>query len=220
MLTDMWWKIGFNRPLRSFKNVHRDEAMIVCGCGQSAAVFDRPVGVRTIGVNDFGRKFDPDYLLVIDAPDKFPPDRYRYIVNSGARYIFSDQSYRPQRSKLVRFQIRRSTEPNLDDPDALYYIDQPVTSPFMAVCLAAHMGASWIGMIGVDFSDHRFFDQSGPHILVQYLDGIDRRFQLLNDSLRRRGVALYNLSLESRLRSVPKLPLEEFLRISRVELAS
>jgi hypothetical protein len=203
----------FFRPplrLRDFRNIHAREAIIVCGCGVSARRFDKPGFARTIGVNDFGRRFDPDYLLVIDASKKFAPDRYTYIENSGARYVFSDHRHRLLRSQLVHLTIFRCAQPNLDNPNALYFIGKPVTSPFMAVALAAHMGAGLIGMIGVDFAENHFFAQSGPHILTPHLDGIERRFSLLASALSCRGVNFYNLSKDSRLRSVPKMALEDF----------
>ena len=197
--------------LRDFRNIHAREAIIVCGCGMSAADFARPRLVRTIGVNDFGRKFDPDYLLVIDARRSFPPDRYTYIQNSRARFVFSDHPHRLRYSRLVRFPMRRSPQPNLENPDALYFTDKPVTSPYMGVALAAQMGSRLIGMIGVDFTEHHFFASSGTHALTRHLDGIDRRFAQLTAELSHHGVQLFNLSPNSRLRSVPGMEVNDFL---------
>lgn len=198
--------------LRDFRNIHPREAVIVCGCGISAADFARPSSVRTIGVNDFGRKFDPDYLLVIDARRSFPQDRYTHIQNSRARFVFSDHPHRLRYSRLVRFPMRRSPQPNLENPDALYFVDKPVTSPYIGVALAAQMGSPLIGMIGVDFDQHHFFAPSGPHTLTRHLDGIERRFALLTAELSRHGVQLFNLSPHSRLQSVPKMAASDFLR--------
>ncbi|MGA2890030.1 MAG: hypothetical protein ABSE51_18445 [Terracidiphilus sp.] len=208
----------FLRPpirLHDFKNIHSHEAIIICGCGVSAREFDKPDFARTIGVNDFGRRFDPDYLLVIDAKKKFPPDRYRYIENSRALFVFSDHRHRLEHSRLVHLPLQKSAQPKLDNPNALYAIGKPITSPFIAVALAAHMGARLIGMIGVDFTKNHFFDESGLHILTPQLEGIDKRFSLLSAALSCQGVDFYNLSKASALCSVPKMSMDEFVHSAR-----
>jgi hypothetical protein len=197
-------------PFRSFKDVHRGKAIIVCGCGQSALNFKRPASALTIGVNDFGRKFDPDYLLVMDPPGTFTPARFHYIENSRARYVFSDQYFDLKCSKLVRFKLHQVAKPKFDDPNSLFYIDKPITSPFMAVNLAAHMGAGLIGLIGVDYTENHFFAATGSHVLTPHLEGIDRRFFLLLDALQNLGIKFFNLSPESLLRSVPKISINDF----------
>ncbi len=197
-------------PLRSFKDVHQGKAFIVCGCGQSAGNFKKPTSALTIGVNDFGRNFDPDYLLVMDPPKTFTPERFHYIENSRARYVFSDQYFDLRRSQLVRFKLRQAAKPQFDDPNWLFYIDKPITSPFMAVTLAAHMGAGLIGLIGVDYTENHFFAATGTHVLTPHLAGIDRRFLLLLNALQSLGIKFFNLSPESLLRSVPKISMNDF----------
>ena len=64
-------------------------------------------------------------------------------------------------------------------------------SPYVAVCLAAYMGARRIGLIGVDFTEHHFFATTGKHPLACRLAQIDREYRALADALRgsRRRVA-------------------------------
>jgi hypothetical protein len=63
---------------------HAGEAILVCGCGSSLATLRLPPGVPTIGVNDIGRLFDPDYLVVVNPPRQFSGDRFRFVRESRA----------------------------------------------------------------------------------------------------------------------------------------
>jgi cellulose synthase/poly-beta-1,6-N-acetylglucosamine synthase-like glycosyltransferase len=196
--------------LSDFKGIHYGEAMVVCGLGRSICSFEHPERFRTIGVNDIGRAFQPSYLLVMDNPSTFGPERFRFIRDSGAEYIFADHDLGIQRDTIVRFPIRKNPEPQLDDPDALYYIGSPPTSPFLALCLAAHMGAKAIGLIGVDFTDGHFFAADGAHKLRPSLLGINRRFYLLGSALLDRGIKIFNLSVESKISAFPRLTADQF----------
>lgn len=42
-----------------FRDFHKDETIIVCGCGESLHELTDPGCFITIGVNDVGRLFDP-----------------------------------------------------------------------------------------------------------------------------------------------------------------
>lgn len=201
--------------LRDFHGLHYGEAIVVCGLGASIKSFADPQRFRTIGVNDIGRALTPDYLFVMDAPKSFPPERFRYIQESSARYVFTDHDLGLRRDHVVTFPIRSSPVPRFDDPDALYLIGRPPTSPFLALCLAAHMGAKAIGIVGVDFTNGHFFADDGPHKLSGGLRGIDRRFYALSSALLDRGVKVFNLSAESRLSAFPRLTPDEFFDVQR-----
>jgi len=45
--------------------------MLVCGCGDSLNQLDNPKQFLTIGVNDVGRRFQPDYLIVVNPCRQF-----------------------------------------------------------------------------------------------------------------------------------------------------
>ena len=96
------------RSLADFRDRHHGEAIIVCGCGQSLNDLPKPPGCVTIGVNDVGRRFDPTYLVVVNPPRQFSGDRFRYVENSRARFLFT------QRDDLGMVQppiVRISTRP-------------------------------------------------------------------------------------------------------------
>jgi hypothetical protein len=48
--------------LVDFRNVHRGETILVCGCGESLNLVQHPERHVTIGVKDVGRRSTPDYL--------------------------------------------------------------------------------------------------------------------------------------------------------------
>jgi uncharacterized Rossmann fold enzyme len=91
-------------------------------------------------------------------------------------------------------------------------IDHFVNSPYVATILAYKLGATNIGLIGVDFTDGHFYNTSdGPHpvIKVNYLKRVNNSYQILRSELEKRGVKLYNLSKTSRL-DIPKITLSDF----------
>jgi hypothetical protein len=196
--------------LSDFRGIHHGEAIVVCGLGNSVRSFGDPYRFRTIGVNDIERAFTPTYMFCMDAPKSFAPDRLHYIQSSQASYIFTDHDLAIERPNIVRFPIRRSDTPCLDDVNTLYYTGRPITSPYIALCLAAHMGAKAVGLIGVDFTAGHFFAADGNHKLTDMVPGIDRRFYRLGVDLLGRGVKVFNLSAESRLRAFPRLTPDEF----------
>jgi hypothetical protein len=201
--------------LSDFWGIHYGEAIVVCGLGNSINSFRDPHRFRTVGVNDIGRAFTPDYLFCMDARSAFPRDRLGYIQESRAQYIFTNRDLGFSRDNVVPLSIRKADSPRLDDPDALYHIGSPTTSPFMALCLAAHMGAKAIGLTGVDFTNGHFFAADGVHKLAGALPGIDERFFLLGSALLERGVKVFNLSAESKLRAFPRLSVDQFYALQQ-----
>jgi Glycosyl transferase family 2 len=201
--------------LSDFKGIHHGEAMVVCGLGNSVRHVGDPHRFRTIGVNDIERAFTPTYMFCMDAPKSFSPERLRYVQHSRARYIFTDHDLGIKGENIVRFPIRRRETPYLDDANALYFTGRPITSPYIALSLAAHMGAKAIGLIGVDFTLGHFFAADGNHKLTNMLPGIDKRFYDLGLEMLERGVKVFNLSAESRLRAFPRLTPDEFYELQR-----
>lgn len=177
---------------------------MVCGCGPSLAGFAPSAGQLTIGVNDVGRLFDPDYLVVVNPRSQFKPERWRAIETSGARALFTQLDLGPVRPPVVRFRLGRfggTDEPASTALPALHYTQN---SPYVAVCLAAWMGATPIGLLGVDFTDDHFFGPTGRHALAGRLREIDTQYGALALALQRRGVELVNLSPISRLAALPR----------------
>jgi GT2 family glycosyltransferase/SAM-dependent methyltransferase len=199
--------------LASFRDLHRGESVVVCGCGESLSGLAEPRRFVTVGVNDVGRLFTPNYLVVVNPRNQFAGDRFSFVERTGAEYVFTQLDLGLARAGVIRFRLGSYGGTDLSNPDVLHYTQN---SPYVAMCLAAHMGARRVGLIGVDFTDHHFFARTGRHALTPQLVTIDRQYRRLGDALRARGVEVYNLSAASRLTAFPKLSVEEFAALSGV----
>jgi len=194
--------------IEAFRDRHAGESVIACGCGSSlSSLLPRP-GLVTIGVNDVGRLFDPNYLVVVNPPRQFRGDRFTYVRNSRAQALFTQLELGPVNPPVVRFRFGTYGGIDVGDSDVLHYTQN---SPYVAVCLAAYMGAKRIGLIGVDFTDHHFFAKTGRHPLAGRLPQIECEYGALAGALRERAVELVNLSEVSRLQSLPRMPLAQFI---------
>lgn len=187
--------------LAGYRGCHAGASMVVCGCGPSLGLLADPAAQLTIGVNDVGRLFDPTYLVVLNPPAQFAPDRYEHIRLSRARALFTQLELGPVVPPVVRFRLGRYGGTDDGDGQVLHYTQN---SPYVAVLLAAFMGARRIGLIGVDLTDDHFFGATGRHPLAGRLDSIDAQYAALARALAARGVELVNLSPLSRLRSLPR----------------
>ncbi|MEI7905856.1 MAG: hypothetical protein WCI84_00715, partial [Bacteroidota bacterium] len=190
-----------NLTLAAFRNKHPESTMIVCGCGESLNELTQPERYITIGVNDVGRSFQPNYLVVVNPRSQFSGDRFQYVESSGAEYLFTQLDLGVVRPKLVGFRLGAYAGTDFSSPDVLHYTQN---SPYVALCLAIHLGARRIGMIGVDFTEHHFFAKTGKHKLSNRLDQIDREYLQLAAACRQRGIEVFNLSQRSLLTAFPK----------------
>lgn len=193
--------------LAPWRGAHAGETIVVCGCGASLRELHSPERFVTIGVNDVGRLFDPTYLVVVNPRNQFRGDRFRHVEQSNARRLFTQLDLGPVRPPVVRFRLGRREGTDIGEDAVLHYTQN---SPYVAVCLAALMGARRIGLVGVDFTDHHFFAATGTHSLASRLGQIDREYGALAQALAARGVELVNLSGSSRLQSLPRVRLEAF----------
>jgi hypothetical protein len=191
-----------------FRGRHEGTSFLVCGCGESLNGLTARPDCITIGVNDIGRLLDPEYLVVVNPPAQFSPERYRHIEQSKARTVFSQYPDLPlAHAPLVQFALGTYNGTDFSDPRVLHHTRN---SPYVAIGLAIHMGAKCIGLIGVDFTDNHFFAATGRHPLASVLGQIDREYRNLAAACARVGIAIYNLSPISRLAAFPRRTLEEF----------
>ncbi|HVG32469.1 MAG TPA: hypothetical protein VM911_05290, partial [Pyrinomonadaceae bacterium] len=195
------------RNLSSFRNLHQGSTIVVCGCGESLNELTQPERFITIGVNDVGRLFTPNYLVVVNPRSQFAGDRFRYVETSRAEYVFTQLNLGLARGNVVKFRLGAYGGTSFNGSDVLHYTQN---SPYVAMCLAIYMGAARIGVIGLDFTEHHFFARTGTHALSRQLATIDGQYRRLGESLRERGVEVFNLSRASRLTAFPKMTLEEF----------
>jgi hypothetical protein len=199
-----------NNYLGAYLGRHQGETIVVCGCGESLNTLPLNEKIITIGVNDVGRLFDPTYLVVLNHPRQFKLDRYRYVRDSKASAVFSQLPLKFAHPNIVKIKLGQKGGTDFSRPDALPYTQN---SPYVAIGLAVLMGAKRIGLIGVDFTPNHFFAKTGDHPLQERLAIIDQEFHRLHSALNSQAVELVNLSAKSRLESLPKMTIRQFLKM-------
>lgn len=193
--------------IKEFKDAHKGSKFLVVGCGESAVEADKVSDCIVIGVNDIDRLLAPDYLLVVNARAAFKEDRWAWVDKTRSKYIFSHLPDLPvPKSKLVTFRLGKYRQPTLGKDS----IDYSNNSPYMACILAYYMGASKVGVLGVDFTDNHFFGETGRHPLTGRLSEIQNEYRKLLDAFVDKNVGLYNLSSKSLLTSLPRCTAENF----------
>jgi glycosyltransferase involved in cell wall biosynthesis/GT2 family glycosyltransferase/SAM-dependent methyltransferase len=197
--------------LAGFKDRHAGETFVVCGCGPSLQGLTQPERFITIGVNDVGRAFTPDYLLVLNTRPQFAAGRFQAVAESRAKALFTHLELGISHPHIVRFALGKRGGVDFSNPATLNYTRN---SPYPAVCLAVLMGAKRIGLIGVDFTNGHFFGGKDVHPLARELTQIDGEYRRLHEACAAIGVELVNLSAESRLTGLPKQSLDEFAAAS------
>ena len=196
---------AYSARFADYRDRHRGETIIVCGCGASLSLLTRPERFVTIGVNDVGRRFTPDYLVVVNERRQFDRERYSHVEGSRAGALFTQLALTHPRA--VRFRLGRRGGTDRNDPECLHYT---ANSPYVAVNLARHLGARRIGLLGVDFTDDHFFAATGRHPLAGQLAQIDSEYAALAQACAADGVELVNLSPTSRLESLSRASLDEW----------
>jgi hypothetical protein len=200
------------KQLKEFIGIHRGQKIVVCGCGISLLGFkDHHHKFITIGVNDVPALFDPTYSLVTDQPSRFLGKRRDLVNQSRAKHLFTcAKGWRHK--NIVHFELGSRDIKHLDSH---HKVDHFVNSPFVGVNLAYKLGASAIGIIGVDFTDGHFYNPNdGAHsiVKVKYFNAVNSSYQKLWEKLNNKGVPFYNLSQISRL-DVPKITIENFEKL-------
>jgi hypothetical protein len=201
------------KEINDFIDIHKGESIVVCGCGTSVAQFkDYSDKFVTIGVNDIGRLFDPDYLVVLNDIESFSGDRFFYVKENNAHYVFTHIKNLAinEPEKLVKLKLGRFRALDLNNKyKSGHIIDYSTNSPYVACVLAYYMGAKNIGLIGVDFTENHFFAETGNHSLSARLPKIVEEYKMLSDALHSNGVGLYNLSPTSKI-GLTKISIDEF----------
>lgn len=153
----------------------------VVACGQTGSQWDG-TGI-SIGVNDAWKWGKPTtHLLLANRPHSFSPQRFQTIINSKPERFYCDkadwQQYFPDWIKL-----RLKPWYGSFFKENFYYSD---TSPFIAICLAANLGAKEIVLWGVDFIDHHMYNGGNPQTKRE----IERYKELITE-LRAQGIETF-----------------------------
>ncbi len=191
---------------KNFKNKHLGEKVIVCGCGVSAANLKNPESYYTIGVNDLGRLFTSNYLVVLNDIKSFKGDRWKYVAESKASHIFTHiKTLAVKEDQKVILQLGKYGSCDLNKDQ----VDYTGNSPYVACIIAAYMGFTKIGLLGVDFQRNHFFGETGEHSLNKKINVINKEYEHLRIAMKTKGIELVNLSPTSNI-TIPKQRLEDF----------
>lgn len=188
----------------------KDKTFIVAGCGSSLNNFTDFSKYYIIGVNDIERILTPDFLVVVNDYRTFSRGRWDFVKETLSPVIFThldNPGPITRSSNIAKLKIGKKGIPNLDQFNS---VDHTLNSPYMAVIIAYQLGAKKIGMVGVDFSENHFFNETGTHKLSKHLKSIDQEYGILKSELEKKGVKVANLSPISLLTSWPKMDLETF----------
>ena len=107
------------REFTSFRNYHdggnhaRLRMRVVVALGDCAERFP------SIGVNDVGRLFDPDYLVVINPRSQFSGDRFKYVEASHSQAIFTQLDLGIAHPDIVRFKLGKRGGTDVSDACSL-----------------------------------------------------------------------------------------------------
>ena len=199
------------RDLGKFKyfiNKHKDASFVICGCGASLKNFDNFDNHITIGVNDAGRQIWCKYLVVVNTPNTFKWDRWKYVRDNTSECVFTHLPDLPMEdSKKVIVNLGKYGGIDLENYG---FIDYTTNSPYMAIIIAYQMGASKIAIVGVDFTQNHFFADTGTHVVNRQIDQTMLEYSQLGKALTEKGIKIASLSTESMIESWPKMTLEEF----------
>lgn len=192
----------------------------ILACGESGQYWDG-TGV-SIGVNDCWKFGHPtDYLMVIDPPARFTPERRKIIQNSKPKHFVTDskawlrlfhnpievdrlkpgddkQIYCTNGPQLIKYNFR-TWKGRLQNDQIQYWH----TSPFPAISLAYKLGYREIILWGVDFKTHKSWNPTKKNELAFELQGYKELVKALSEV----GVKVYLGHHDSML--------NEFLEVKR-----
>ena len=118
------------RTIDEYRNRHAGETIVVCGCGTSLSSLDRPGRFTTIGVNDVGRLFQPDYLVVLNPRQQFRGERFTHVAESKAKALFTHLELGVDHPNIVYFRLGQRNGADIGPGIALPYTRN---SPYVAI---------------------------------------------------------------------------------------
>ena len=161
-----------------------------------------PLDFPTIGVNNIQQFIKTDYIICVDLPKRFPPEKLKIICESDCRKFYSPYiawlDLQPHFKLMPLNKGGRSNLSGLDDRRICYSNN----SAFVAVVKAYKKGAKRIIIYGADFLTHQNLSKE----LMRHRAVND--FINLHRELNKRGVDLFVGSKKTAL--YPATPLITF----------
>lgn len=157
-------------------------SITVLGLGPSLALY-KPDGSITVGVNDIWAKVKTDYIVCVDKPERFTPERLNVIQQSRPiKFIthLDDYKDRPDYETIELLPYFPSHVCQLD----LIQYPKSLCSPFIACAVAfKYLHATEINVYGVDLTNHNHLDKES-------CERIKIHFRNLKIALVQRGCRL------------------------------
>lgn len=155
----------------------------VLGLGESLQFFNDSENI-SIGVNDIHSRVKTDYVVCVDHPSVFDPERLKTILTTQSKGFYSQLDecllYQVENFNRITFNLGRGLLDGLDSEKFCY----SNSSPYVATILAYKLGAKKIILHGVDFKTHKHFKGNSK-------DRALNDFKNLNTELKKRGVSLF-----------------------------
>ncbi len=205
-------KIELTKKWSDYINLHENTTFIVCGCGPSIELIKEidTSHVILIGVNDIERHLSPKYIVSVDSMGQFSRGgRIEYIVNNNCDTFFTQNDQygkvdgRFDNTKVCKIDMVNINNAVRSDNGRFDKIFFSNNSTFVASHIAHKMGASKIGLIGVDFTNHNHLSTKSN------LKRINNDYSRLNKEI---GEKMYNLSPTSELTSIPYKNIKDFIK--------
>jgi len=153
----------------------------IIASGQSAENWT-PEGL-SIGCNDAGKWGNLlDAILVCNRPEQFSKERMEIIKNTKVEKFYSNKSnwsqWFPKWEKVPLVTWYGSYNPK--------QVYSSNTSPFIAISLAAKLGAKKIVLWGVDFVNHKTYSAGNPQTQREV-----KAYLELIEAMKPHGVSVY-----------------------------
>lgn len=140
----------------------------VLGCGESTSNWSKSDYGISIGVNDcFKFGTSPDYLLLLDSPNRFTDDRITVIKNTESKFILNSHIWDPYLKKKKKEYIQTQSWRGKYKEGSIY---SSKSSPFVAMSILIKHGYKDIDLYGVDFNSHHHFkDEIAELEIINYV---------------------------------------------------
>lgn len=128
----------------------------VLGLGPSLPLFLKDLGQYdlTIGVNDIYKSVHTDYVVCLDYPKKFSPERLKIIMDCWPKGFYSQLPNYSGLPNFVKIELQK-TYPDKGCDLKIDPLPKSFCSPFVAVAIAVkYLKATEVHIYGVDFIDH------------------------------------------------------------------
>jgi hypothetical protein len=150
----------------------------VLGLGPSLDLYKKN-GNISIGVNDIWSRVQTDYIVCVDLPDKFTPERLKVIQESNPIKFYSHLDEYKERPDFEKIELL-PYYPNQVCQLNTKQLPKSLCSPFVACVIAfKFLGATEIHLYGVDLINH-------PHLDKKQCEKIKVHFRNLKIALRQK----------------------------------